>query len=272
MTLAEEPADAQRVSLNLNEVREIMHLGVRRAMAFLGSAQRFSEAEPPTSLALSTLADFRALPEPLSIEQAREYQLEFTRWVLGSALGELDRFLHLFLDQVWRAAEIVQHGPVVRAGLPIGTVEGETNSGNKVRRVLERLSPEERVQPHWSTLANARNALTHQAGRVTPSKAKHDGRLRISWERLELTVVDGEGNQTVLNDAVEPVTVKGPGGNIQVRTADVHVEFEIGEIISLTPQQMSEICFFYHRFADRVHGLLIEYCRAKGIPINQPAA
>lgn len=247
-----------------------MHLGVRRCMAFLGSTQRYAELEPPTSLALSLLAEFRAFPEPLTEDQARAFQLEFVRWNIGNSLGELDRFLHLFLDEAWRITEIVKDGPVVPEDFVIGTVEPETSSVVKLGWVMDRIAPGEPIQPHWRRFTNARNVLTHQAGRVTPPKAREDGLLKMSWQRLEMAVVDGAGNRTVLNDAVEPVMVQGPGGAVQLQTVDVEVDFEVGSFIALTPQQISEICFFYHRFADSVHDRLIAHCREKDIPVNQP--
>lgn len=263
---AEESSNAQRLTINIDDATELMKLGVRRSMAFIGSAEKYADGPAPTSLSLSTMAAFRVVPDPLSEDLAASYQQEFLSWCLGNALAELDRFLHLYLDRVWHVAELVEEGPVQVAGRRLISVEKMTNSAAKLRQVTNRIGAADQQAVHWSTLANARNCLMHQAGVVSPAKANHEGRLRISWQRLETAVETPKGERFILNDLDEPLLLKD-GGNVVVTVKDHHVDFEIGEMVVLRKQQLSEICFYYQMAAERISRALVEHCRSKGLDV-----
>lgn len=146
----------QRLNIDIDRVTEVMKLGVRRAMAFIGSAERYADIAPPTSLSLSTMAAFRVLPDPLPDDAAEACQKEFFLWSLGNALAELDRFFHLYLDQVWHVAELVEDGPIPRPDRELVSIERLTNSAAKLLQVTNRIGAADQQSPHWATLANVR--------------------------------------------------------------------------------------------------------------------
>ncbi len=265
--MADEP---ERRSINIDRVTEVMKLGVRRTMAFIGSAERYAAIPPPTSLSLSTMAAFRVLPDPLPNETAEAYQKEFFLWSLGNALAELDRFLHLYLDQVWYVAELVEDGPALRADRELVSIERQTNSAVKLDQVTNRIGAADQQSPHWATLANVRNCLMHQAGQVTPSKVNHDGRLRVSWRRLESAIETDDGERFVLNERDEPLFLEN-GGRAVVTVTDHHVDFEVGEQVLIRAQYLSEICLYYQMTAELISKALVEHCRRKGLNIVGPA-
>lgn len=246
-----------------------MRLGVRRAMAFIGLAEVYAAQEAPRSLSLSTMASFRVLPDPLPEDAASDCQQEFVSWVLGNSLAELDRFLHLFLDQVWHVAELVENGPVQVAQNDLISIEGQTNSAAKMRRVMHRIGGEDQLSPHWATLANARNCLMHQAGQVNLAKANHEGALRVSWRRLETVIETENGSRFVMNDLQQPFELDSPGRAI-VTVTDHHVDFAVGQQIQLRPQYLSEICLYYRMTGDAIIAALIQHCRNKGLNIVTP--
>lgn len=262
--------EPERRSINIDRVTEVMKLGVRRAMAFIGSAERYAAIPPPTSLSLSTMAAFRVLPDPLPGETAEAYQKEFFLWSLGNALAELDRFFHLYLDQVWHVAELVEDGPALRADRELVSIERQTNSATKLVQVTNRIGAADQQSPHWATLANVRNCLMHQAGRVTPSKVNHDGRLRVSWRRFESAIETDDGERFVLNERDEPLFLEN-GGRAVVTVADHHIDFEVGEQVLIRAQHLSEICLYYQMAAELISRRLVEHCREKGLNIVGPA-
>jgi|GEM_PF-3599343 len=260
------PDEIERRSIKIDRVTEIMKLGVRRAMAFIGSAERYAAIPPPASLSLSTMAGFRVLPDPLPDETAEAYQREFVLWSLGNALAELDRFFHLYLDQVWHVAELVKDGPALRADREIVSIERQTNAAAKLTQVTDRIGAADQQSPHWATLANVRNCLMHQAGHVTPAKANHDGRLRVSWRRFESAIETDGGERFVMNERDEPLYLEN-GGRVVVIVADHHVDFEVGEQVLIRAQHLSEICLYYQMAAEQISRALVEHCRAKGLDI-----
>lgn len=262
--------DARAITINIDHVAEVMRLGVRRAMAFIGLVEVYSAQEAPRSLSLSTMTSFRVLPDPLPETVAASCKKEFVSWVLGNSLAELDRFLHLFLDQVWHVAELVENGPVQAGEVNPISIEGQTNSAAKMRLVTGRIGAEDQQSPHWATLANARNCLMHQAGQVTPAKANHEGALRVSWRRLETLIETENGGRFVMNDIYEPFQIDSPG-RAAIAVADHHIDFQVGEQINLRPQYLSEICFYYLMTGDSIIAALVQHCRSKRLNVVAPA-
>src|SRR5690242_8052270 len=96
------------VSLDLVAIREIVNLGIRRAIAFVGVGLRRDDAPLPTTLALNERFAHHWFPEPLQPNVAAEITQEYNAWLTGSALKELDQYFAQFLDEVWHVLRLTQ--------------------------------------------------------------------------------------------------------------------------------------------------------------------
>jgi hypothetical protein len=114
-------------------------------------------------------------------------------------------------------------------------------------------------------LSKARNALSHNMGRVDQYHTTHERMLRLSWIGPEFVLRD-----RVVTGAFEEIHVDA-GEVMQARIGARNREFAIGKPIDLSPHELSEICFTYLFLANRVTLSLQERLLRMGIP-TLPAA
>ncbi|PQZ83314.1 MULTISPECIES: hypothetical protein [unclassified Brevundimonas] len=261
----------QKITINADALRDLGMRGVNRAAGFLGLAFRRPDEPLPTTITMSEFNRYQFLPEPLPEVMAGELVQEFNAWLIGNALQELDRHFSLFVDEVWRLLDLTDaHEKVIPAGLKVSEISGDTNAGNKFKKVADRLGlPEARPDRLWS-ISNARNCLAHAAGMVTERHANDNKqRLKLVWLASEIKLVQGE--QFVIIGEY-PIQAPDPEQEAQlvVQMVDRELTFEIGQQLRLTPVQLHELCLFYAILIDTIMVSLGEHFAAKGIPNLPP--
>lgn len=231
------------IVVNFDRIKAFLDTGIRRAAVFASLGARPVEGDVPTDAGIAPLLRFKVIPRPLTAEESAAFRDEYAAWILGNALKELDLAWHLFLDRLWTALELSSQGHLVDTELTPTSVEKMTNSARKLSKLMDALGNTDPDQDHFETIANARNVLTHQSGVVTPDKAFHGGRLKLSWRGLHTEVVGPDGSVTPWSGA-EPIIVFGEA---KLRTAFVERSrmFEVGERIALSLPEIAGLCLFY---------------------------
>ncbi|MEZ5995694.1 MAG: hypothetical protein R3C25_08055 [Hyphomonadaceae bacterium] len=231
--------------IDFNELSNLAHVGPRRACAFLKMGLHSCE-NPPEDFTLQGGIAYRFLPDntPQLVDQIKT---EFSAWIVGSGLKELDHCFSLFLDKVWFTTRIIRlHGATVPSHIRIGdNFADETNTARKLQRINTEIGGTVDLGA-FESLSLARNALTHGAGIVAARHTNRERALEIIWVAPELVVQDGADEIVYRAEPADMHRVKSPdGAQVLLRFSRHSVTFQEGERIRLTTHNLAEICAFY---------------------------
>lgn len=266
----EEPVRRAELHFDLNKLKEIGFVGVRRASAFMCLGLTPTVGEPPKNLSLNSAVNFQFLPTPLPEEMSLAIVAHYRTWLVGNALRELDLHCHLFLDEAWRIVQWLKlHNTQVKSDFKVSEISGDTNAASKLKKIYKALgvAPNaDLVSQVWS-ITNARNCLTHNAGLVNSRYANKDEKqLKLAWVGPELRLRQGE-KFTVITPEGSNFRAPDPSKEalIEMQFLEREKLFDIGIRIDLTPHELHEICFFYTRITETVVASLGDHFRSKGL-------
>jgi hypothetical protein len=97
-----------------------------------------------------------------------------------------------------------------------------------------------------STFYGVRNCLSHRIGIVGNRDLDANGELRIGFIRMKGQFASLDGEQIPVPDFFDPNSgpFSTPGaGVLQARLAPESIAFKLGEVIRLTPRDLSDILF-----------------------------
>lgn len=251
--------------IDFDELSNLAHVGPRRASAFLKMGLHSCE-NPPDDFVLQGGIAYRFLPDKTP-ELVEHIKAEFSAWIVGSGLKELDHCFSLFLDKVWFATRVIRlHGATVPSHLRIGdNFADETNAARKLQRINTEIDSGVDLEA-FDSLSLARNALTHGAGIVAARHTNRERALEIIWIAPELVVQDGDDEIVYRAEPADMHQVKSPdGAQIIIRFSRHSVIFQEGERIRLTAHNLAEICAFYQSTGSRILEKLRERIFAAGI-------
>ncbi len=251
--------------INFDELSNLAHVGPRRASAFLKMGLHSCE-HPPQDFTLEGGIAYRFLPDNTP-ELVEHLKAEFSAWIVGSGLKELDHCFSLFLDRVWFATRMIRlHGATVPSHLRIGdNFADETNSARKLQRINAEIDSGVDLEA-FESLSLARNALTHGAGVVAARHTNRDRALEILWIAPELVLQDGDSEVVYRAEPADMHRVRSPdGAQLLLRFSRHSVTFQQGERIGLSAHNLAEICAFYQATSSRILEKLRERILAAGI-------
>jgi hypothetical protein len=258
-------ANPIEVAINFDAVSEIMAVGANRASSFMFLGIRSADDETIRSVRLDGTYTYQFMPEPLSAEQSKEVRGNFSKWIIGNGLRELDQHFVRALDEAYTLYVLINAGSSIRMGdltEQLRPFTNKTNAGDKLETVANAFGANASLLPHIRSLAAARNALTHNAGIVSPRNAFGGTDLKVRWRGLDLRV----GEQTFGED-FEPISVTA-GQEIVLAAGDREKIFQIGTEIAFLPHELHEICLTYIIQADEVKLRAIDFARAKGLSVT----
>lgn len=172
--------------------------------------------------------------------------------------------MHLFLDSMWEVLQFGMHGPVIPAEFVFQPIHQITNSATKWGRVCEALGDVDPDISHYRNLANARNVLTHQAGRVTPAKAFHDGRLKVSWLAMKTRFIGDDGVEYFM-DPDTGVIGGGVATTVRISWDNEERFFAVGERVRLTTEEVGQICMFIQLSGRHLFDRMVDRLRETGL-------
>ncbi len=255
------------MELDLQKMLEIVYVGVRRVSVFMKYGVA-AERTTPENFDIGDGNVYSFWPKEISDERKNKAKLEFQTWLTGSCLKELDQYFAYFLDDVWFKCDLAElHGKRVPSDLIVGdkTFVAQTNTASKLQSISSRVGADVYLDS-FSSLSLARNSLTHGMGRVRKRDTNLDDTLKLSWIALHMFVNDGE-KEISLNKTFEKKAVLHlpNGGEVFARIEEFSQHYKVGEKLSISPQQIAEICWFYIHQATKVHAAMVTYLQDKGI-------
>jgi hypothetical protein len=119
------------------------------------------------------------------------------------------------------------------------------------------------------SINKARNCLVHRGGLVSTLDTGKDPHLTVSWTTLAtIAISDENGKET---EVVSGQVVEGPA-KIAMRHVKREKTFAVGQHLSFSANEFSEICVCVFRLALWCSEHLENYARAKGFTFDNDAA
>lgn len=257
------------LNIDMIAVREIALTGVRRASAFVGLGLKAIQGGPPKSVALDTRCSILWIKEPLSEEAGLNIASEYETWLVGAGLKELDQHFAIFLDQIWELERATKfHNQILEHDLSTDKkFESETNVAKKLLQVGKALDLENLHSDYFQGYSNARNALSHNAGKVRDRDCTEDGNLVLRWIAPEFVIPIDDGLHVIDQRSGLPSPQIKAETILSFRMREREARFAVGDLLRLSPYDISEICFSYQQMADQICRGLEALFIARGIPV-----
>jgi hypothetical protein len=262
------------LTFDLDGALRVAIVGVRRASSFMALGLRVAADDTIRSVKLETNLQIQFMPDPLSEAQSAAVRSEFAKWVIANGLRELDQHFHHYADAIYPALVATKAGGTFPDDIDRLATKwsDETNLGNKLRRLVDEFGIAVAWRTQIASMSNARNAITHNLGRVGPRHRNDGNTLRLSWRGMDLVAGD-----TVISAPFEPFVVEG-GTKVSIRYGERVKVFQLGQVVDLSAHDLNEICLMFQFQASEIHKGVLEYARANKVPIDdkskktQPAA
>jgi hypothetical protein len=251
--------------------------GVRRACVFLGLGVKAARNPEFKDYQLQGLALFRVMPDALPDKTVAHFKENFEEWVISCALRELTETLDVFLDQVHRVCLLMatNKGTVTPVDAnKWGPAFERKGLDSKLSLLRRRFSVGTSREGYFKGIKQARNCIAHRGGIVgVEDVSEIDKKLHLQWWRIELLIKTPDGKEISLMPPFEDdVIVLEDGGEVQARFSTNERVFDIGQKLSLGPNDLAEVCLLAKLASADILTGLIEYTKSLGIEVQQEDA
>ncbi len=250
----------KQYKIDVAKVSDVAHVGVRRAVLFMGLGLNAAHREDFNDYQLHKIKaipgqtglpiDF--FPRDLPPDRVSEFKAEFATWIVACGFRELQEHYALFLDHIHRHCLTIFQIRGKLGDLDPKKAQGEFNRRLGIPDKLDKLESRFSVAPTHADsikqLYEARNCLTHDHSVIMPKRCDANGQFVLTWMAMdqiaigeksgaERPVIDLIGNRTD-----EPMT-------IALRVVRRERKFASGSKLTLSQQDLWEICFFFAHHA-----------------------
>jgi hypothetical protein len=273
--MVEEAPRRAKIEINLPEAAELVAIGVRRASAFLRLGLDGLEDRGKGDFNLAAGLNYQFWPAQLTDKDREATRGEYSSWLVGACLQQLDLFYGLFLDRIWFAIEVAGlHGTNVKSDYKFDRkFERDTNVARKHAAVAEKLG----VNPHadaLNSLSLARNALTHHAGVIRSTDCNNPPArdvLELQWLALDATISRGGVERLLKGEVFDTAELPSEGeSELALKVGVRRMAVPAGQQFVLIPSQIAELCMFYLIMRDQVVSGLIDLLRVKRLLAPAP--
>ncbi len=259
------------INVDLNEIRDIAHKGVRRAVVFMGLGLNAAADEKFKNYRLSQLTKVDLVPTDADEAQIGAFKKEFSYWIIGNGLRELIEHFNIFLDGLYNGCLLFE--ATKAGGLSAQELQKAANKfhfaglGKKLAMLKEQHHVEPKNLDYLLSVNKARNCLTHRRGVVGEPDVAEDGKLHLKWKGMEIFVKTPAGEEIALLPAsfTEPLLLKD-GGMVKLRFPERTKTFSLGELIILTPFDLTEFCQLVAEETNVICQSAITYAKSLGVP------
>lgn len=273
--------EKQIVNIDITKLSNLAHIGVRRAVLFIGLGLNAAHREDFVDYELrkipispgQTSLPIEFFPSNLPAERVKVFKEQFATWITGCGIRELLEHYALFLDQIHRHALLVLQ---VRGKLGQIDPKKEQKLFNRqfgIPAKLETLQNRFSIAPtdpeSIKQLYHARNCLTHELGVVQPKRCDSDGHFVLTWKAFE---VFAKGEKTGTERPITELIGKKTEEDTAILGRQITRErkFASGERLLLSKQDAWEICYFFNAHAiPSAANSFIKFLEANEVQINR---
>jgi hypothetical protein len=259
----------KEISINLDVLKDTALRGIRRATVFMGLGINAAADETFKNYELDKYTPIQFIPNNLNDKVINHFKKEFEYWIIMNGLRELNESFSLFLDEVFHTCAIVSNSNSKQVNRKIINNFSRLSLREKVIKLEELFFVKVKHSKYIYSINKARNCYTHRKGIVSIEDCKNCV-LEIKWISLDLSILL-EDNE-IINPELplkDPIKLK-TAGKVQYKYVDRKIQFHVGEVIRLTPKQLSEICYFFKIVVDEVMIELYQFLQTSGIEVRKP--
>lgn len=243
--------------IDLDDLTEFAHLGIRRGVVFLGLGLNAAYREDFLDYELSRLpveADvdqhyIEFIPDSLPIERVSHFKVEFGKWVKSCCLRDMLEHHAVLLDKIHLHALVVaqSRGEIRRDDDPETLHSRFRYEGipgkHKILRTRFAISPT--YSGTVDQLYEVRNALTHDFGILLPKRCDSEGNFVLRWPKFDFFGVGSEtGKETPLYNLIGQTLSEET--TVMLRLGERKTTYKEGDQISFDQRDLEE---FFHFFA-----------------------
>jgi hypothetical protein len=262
-----------KITIDFDQIKEIADRGVRRTAAFMGLGINAARDEEFKKYQLSNISMIQVLPTTLDDKGIAHIKEEFEKWVISNGLRELVESFGLFLDKIHTACLLMAtHKKQINSNdaEKYGPAFERKGVEDKLSTLRSRFDITSDKEKYFSSINQARNCITHRKGRVGPEDLRGEKTFRLIWWGFDLYAETPSGEKHSL---MPPISEKGvflkEGGSVKLQIHDRIIEYKLGEIVNLSPNDLGEICFLVHLATTDIVISAHAYAKKIGIEENQ---
>ncbi|WP_293575818.1 hypothetical protein [Phaeobacter sp.] len=256
----------------MGAILEIALKGVRRSAVFMGLGVNAARNPENCNYQLSGITQIQLVPDNVPEETVAHFKEEFQIWIVAGALREATEAFALFLDELHRACGIIlalknntsledvaeKQSKYAREGLP-----------NKFNILDQRFGVKSAFKEYLLLVNQARNCLTHRRGIVGPEDVKDQSQFTLKWRGLDIFAEEPDGNKIDLTEIPEGGVLLENGGQVKAQVVERSRSFEKGALLSLSPRDLAEVCWFLTEAAKEITRTTIEFAQANGATVEE---
>jgi hypothetical protein len=235
------------LNFNLDAICEPVSKGLQRAYVFSGFGLNAAADPCLTNFHLPSKGQMRFVPDAASPEVTEQYKKDFSMWIVANALREATETLGVSLDRLFEACLITDQVKNRLAELELGALMAFQRKGlpGKLKVLFERFGIKTGLADEFQSLTKARNCLSHRRGIVGAEDCTDAAKTKLVLEfsAFEVFAKQPDGSEVVLSDGALDkggVVVK-EGGEVAMRLAARQVEFPVGAVLRLQPNELSGV-------------------------------
>jgi hypothetical protein len=237
---ADDQVSEQTLLFDLDPIMDVAHVGIRRALFFMGlginAANRSDFRDYQLSkIPTARIQRYKFFSDDLPNERIDEVKQEFAQWITGNGLREIQEHLAMFLDQFHRFILLVRQtkGAIDEEVAEKSQREFERfGVPNKIDMLQKRFAIELEYAKEVASLYEARNCLTHDLGIVSQRRLNEGDKFKVRWRAINAI---GKGEATGRSYQIEELAGKPTEEPIQISIsiAEKEVAFSINEKMHL---------------------------------------
>ena len=256
------------IAINFDQIKDIAYRGVRRTAAFMGLGINAARDNQFKKYQLSNISIVQILPDKVDDNSIAHVKEEFEKWVISNGLRELVESFGLFLDKVHAACLLMATNKKQMSNEDaekFGPAFEWKGVEDKLGTLKIRFGVSSDKAKYFSSINQARNCITHRRGNVGPEDLRGET-FRLIWWGFDIYAETPSGEKHSLKPPMpgEGLVLK-EGGKVMLQIKDRIIEYKIGDIVNLSPNDLGEICYLVQLTTDDIVGTAQAYAKNIGI-------
>jgi hypothetical protein len=258
------------IAINFDQIKDIAYRGVRRTAAFMGLGINAARDDQFKKYQLSNISIVQILPDKLDDNSIAHVKEEFEKWVISNGLRELVESFGLFLDKVHAACLLMATNKKQMSNEDaekFGPAFEWKGVEDKLGTLKIRFGVSSDKAKYFSSINQARNCITHRRGNVGPEDLRGET-FRLIWWGFDIYAETPSGEKHSLKPPMpEEGLILKEGGKVMLQIKDRIIEYKIGDIVNLSPNDLGEICYLVQLATDDI--VMTAQAYAKNIGIEE---
>ncbi len=250
-------------------MKDIAYRGVRRAAAFVGLGVNVARDDQFKKYQLSEYSALRIMPDDLNDKSIAHVKEEFEKWVILNGVRELVESFGLFLDKVHTVCLLMATQKKQLSSEDaekFGPAFEWKGVEEKLSILTNRFGITSDKEKYFTSINQIRNCITHRKGRIGPEDLRGDKSFQLTWWGFDIYAETPSGEKHSLT----PPLPKGglllkEGGKIMLQVKDRIIEYRLGDIVTLSPKELIEICYLVQLTTDDMVKSSYDYAKKIGI-------